>query len=104
MRAAGSFQVVQAVISCFRARVIAPVDAALAVGGPHSPEYRKGVLDAYAFRVLRTPIPPMRYQAGSAQADAYLAGVAAGHLLWRWEETEKASAAATSTINNQEKS
>ena len=71
-------------LETFRARVIEPVDKRLAIGDPRSPEYRNGMLDAYAFRELRIPIPkPCRYRPGTAQNDAYYAGNERGHALWR---------------------
>jgi hypothetical protein len=59
------------------------VDAELSVGERRSTEYRQGMLDAYCFRVLGTPIPPLRFRLGSAQADAHFAGNVRGHALWR---------------------
>lgn len=72
-----------ALLACFRSRVIDPVDKHLAIGDPRSPEYRNGMLDAYALHELRAPIPrPWRYKIGTAQSDAYFSGIEHGHALW----------------------
>jgi len=71
-------------LEIFQTRVIDPVDKDLAIGDPRSTEYRNGMLDAYAHRELRIPIPrPLRYKLGTSQADAYFAGNERGHALWR---------------------
>ena len=49
---------------------------------PHSTEYQTGTRAALAFRIERKDIDPP-YQAGTAAADAYFAGIAEGHALWR---------------------
>jgi hypothetical protein len=70
-------------IACYQARVIEPVDRAIAKDLPRSREYRTGMLDGFASLDLRAALPPLRYQLGTAHADAYFAGVDAGHALWR---------------------
>ena len=49
---------------------------------PRSAEYKAGVRAALAFRIdgVRMPQP---YALGTAQDDAYFAGMAEGHALWR---------------------
>jgi hypothetical protein len=85
-------------LEVFRVRVIEPVDKDLAVGSKRSPEYRNGMLDAYAFRESRIQIPsPCRYQLGTAQADAYFAGIERGHALWRRLHPAKSPANTPST-------
>ena len=49
---------------------------------PRSPEYKSGARAALAFRIERRDIDPP-HQAGTAAADAYFAGIAEGHALWR---------------------
>ena len=49
---------------------------------PRSAEYQTGTRAALAFRIERKDIDPP-YQAGTAAADAYFAGIAEGHALWR---------------------
>ena len=49
---------------------------------PRSAEYQTGTRAALAFRIERKDIDPP-YQAGTAAADAYFAGLAEGHALWR---------------------
>ncbi|PLY40271.1 hypothetical protein CSZ94_21790 [Janthinobacterium sp. ROICE36] len=49
---------------------------------PRSTEYQTGTRAALAFRIERKDIDPP-YQAGTAAADAYFAGIAEGHALWR---------------------
>ncbi|QYG05768.1 hypothetical protein [Janthinobacterium sp. PAMC25594] len=49
---------------------------------PRSTEYQTGTRAALAFRIERKDIDPP-YQAGTAAADAYFAGLAEGHALWR---------------------
>lgn len=61
------------------------VDDELSTGDPRSMEYRQGVLDAIRFRLGGIPIP-RRYQVGTAQADAYFAGIERGHALWRMRQ------------------
>lgn len=49
---------------------------------PRSAEYKEGVRAALAYRVngARIHCP---YPAGSAQFDAFYAGIAEGHAIWR---------------------
>jgi len=49
---------------------------------PRSQEYKAGARAALAFRIERRDIDPP-HQAGTAAADAYFAGIAEGHALWR---------------------
>ena len=49
---------------------------------PRSQEYKAGALMALEHRIERKDIDPP-YQAGTAAADAYFAGIAEGHALWR---------------------
>lgn len=49
-----------------------------------SPEYKRGVLAAIAFRVVAKPMPkPMPYALGTAAADAYFSGLDEGHRIGR---------------------
>lgn len=47
-----------------------------------SPEYKAGVRAALAFRIEGKRIPQL-YQPGTAQDDAYHAGLIEGHGIWR---------------------
>ena len=49
---------------------------------PRSVEYQTGTRAALAFRIERKDIDPP-YQAGTAAADAFFAGISEGHALWR---------------------
>lgn len=49
---------------------------------PRSTEYQTGTRAALAFRLERKDIEPP-YQPGTAAADAFFAGIAEGHALWR---------------------
>ncbi len=49
---------------------------------PRSAEYKAGVRAALAFRIDDRRIAHL-YDAGTAQDDAYYAGMAEGHALWR---------------------
>lgn len=90
-------------IEVFRARVTEPVDQDLAIGDPRSPEYRNGVLNAYAFREMRVPIPhPPRYKVGTAQFDAYFSGIERGHALWRRLHPADPSSNTPSTSNQEQ--
>jgi hypothetical protein len=62
---------------------------ALAHGNPRSQPYRLGVLDALRFRVEGVRIPPHRYAPGTAESDAYHAGIDRGHSLWRTQIREQ---------------
>jgi hypothetical protein len=66
-----------------RERVIDPVDKELSMGDPRSLEYRHGMIDILMFREHLAPFPSHPYQLGTAQSDAYSAGVERGHALWR---------------------
>lgn len=66
-----------------REHVINPVDTELSVGDPRSPEYRRGMLAILAFREQLAPFPAHPYPLGTAQSDAYFAGVERGHALFR---------------------
>ncbi|ADH86723.1 hypothetical protein [Desulfurivibrio alkaliphilus] len=50
---------------------------------PRSPEYRAGVLAALRFRFGEATTIATPHQAGTAQADAFFAGLAEGHALAR---------------------
>jgi len=67
----------------FRERVIDPVDRELSIGDPRSPEYRQGMLNILAFREQLAAFPSHPYPLGTAQSDAYSAGVERGHALFR---------------------
>ncbi|GGX76817.1 hypothetical protein GJV26_17005 [Massilia dura] len=49
---------------------------------PRSPEYKAGVRAALAYRIEGKRIPHL-YEPGTAQDDAYHAGLAEGHGIWR---------------------
>jgi len=66
-----------------REHVIDPVDKELSIGDPRSHEYRQGMLDVLAFREQVAPFPSHPYRLGTAQSDAYSAGVDRGHSLFR---------------------
>ena len=57
---------------------------------PRSDEYRKGVMDALRFRFDGAKIA-CPWPQGTAQADAYYAGVNEGHGIWRNYEMETAA-------------
>jgi hypothetical protein len=57
---------------------------------PRSAEYRAGVRAALVFRIDGVPLP-RPYPAGTAQDDAFFAGQAEGHAIWR-RATEAAGA------------
>ena len=52
------------------------------VRDPRSEEYRQGVRAALQFRCEGITIPAL-YKVGSAQLDAFLAGIDEGHRRWR---------------------
>ncbi|MBB3118373.1 hypothetical protein [Pseudoduganella violacea] len=59
---------------------------------PRSPAYKQGVLAALKFRIEgRRILKP--YEAGTAEDDAYYAGIAEGHAIWRRTQAESAGAA-----------
>jgi hypothetical protein len=49
---------------------------------PRSAAYQRGVRAALAYRCERRPIV-LPYRAGTAEADAFWAGLGEGHALWR---------------------
>lgn len=49
---------------------------------PRSREYKNGVLAALRFRLNNGPIK-CPYKSGTADADAYHAGIDEGHRIWR---------------------
>lgn len=49
---------------------------------PRSPEYKAGVRAALAFRIEAAAIP-RPYAPGTAAEDAFHAGMAEGHSVWR---------------------
>lgn len=49
---------------------------------PRSPAYKHGVRAALRYRCEGRPIA-LPYRAGTAEADAYWAGLNEGHALWR---------------------
>lgn len=49
---------------------------------PRSSEYKSGVRAALAFRFNKESIN-CPYKTGTAQADAFFAGVTEGHAIWR---------------------
>jgi len=49
---------------------------------PRSSEYKQGVRALLALRIDGTKLP-RPYKMGSAQADAFYAGVDEGHRIWR---------------------
>jgi hypothetical protein len=54
---------------------------------PRSDEYKAGVRAALRFRLAGEPIPHP-YRAGTAQDDAYYAGIGEGHMIFRNYEQE----------------
>lgn len=65
------------------------IDAALQHGTPCSREYRQGAEDVLRLKFggqpIRCPFPP-----GTAQFDAYFAGNARGHVIYREEAQRRA--------------
>jgi hypothetical protein len=59
---------------------------------PRSSAYKAGVRAALQFRIDRRRIPKM-YEPGTAEDDAYYAGIAEGHAIWRRAQAESAGAA-----------
>ena len=55
---------------------------------PRSPEYRAGARAVLAFRITSAPIR-RPYAAGTAQDDAFDAGQAEGHIIWRRQAAVK---------------
>lgn len=51
---------------------------------PRSEEYKAGVIAALSFRIAGQKIP-QPYALGTAQADAFYAGIDEGHRRWRAE-------------------
>lgn len=58
------------------------VDATLSVGNRRSVEYRPGMLAVMRFRLTGEHIQ-IPYREGSAQFDAFFAGIDRGHFVWR---------------------
>lgn len=52
---------------------------------PRSDEYKQGVIAALSFRITGQKIPHP-YALGTAQADAFYAGIDEGHRRWRAEQ------------------
>lgn len=59
---------------------------------PRSPAYKAGVRAALQFRIEARRIPKL-YEPGTAEDDAYYAGIAEGHAIWRRAQAECAGAA-----------
>lgn len=59
---------------------------------PRSPAYKQGVLAALKFRIEGRRIPKL-YDPATAEDDAYYAGQAEGHAVWRRAQAESAGAA-----------
>lgn len=59
---------------------------------PRSPAYKAGVRAALQFRIEGRRIPKM-YEPGTAEDDAYYAGIAEGHAIWRRTQAESTGAA-----------
>jgi ferredoxin-NADP reductase len=59
---------------------------------PRSAEYKVGALAALRFRIEGRKIT-RPYSAGSAADDAYHAGIAEGHAIWRRAQAEAAGVA-----------
>lgn len=56
-------------------------DEVLRHGDPRSPEYRLGIADCLCRRTIGT-LTPLRFQMGTAQADAYWSGFDRGRVVW----------------------
>lgn len=48
---------------------------------PRSAAYREGMLQALQRRLDGTPFPPLKYRLGTAERDAYFAGMDEGNTL-----------------------
>ena len=59
---------------------------------PRSPAYKAGVRAALQFRIEGRRIPRL-YEPGTAEDDAYYAGITEGHAIWRRAQAEKAGVA-----------
>ena len=57
---------------------------------PRSTPYKAGVHAALAFRIDGTGLPHP-YQPGTAEDDAYYAGIAEGHAIWRTSQERTGS-------------
>lgn len=57
---------------------------------PRSAPYKAGVRAALTFRIDGTGFP-LPYQPGTAEDDAYYAGIAEGHAIWRASQERRAS-------------
>lgn len=62
-----------------------------------SPEYKAGALAALQFRLSERKIP-RPYIAGTAADDAFYAGVAEGHAIWRRAQAESTEFATASRV------
>lgn len=60
---------------------------------PRSPAYKQGVLAALKFRIEGRRIPKL-YDPATAEDDAYYAGQAEGHAIWRSAQTSQNRGAA----------
>jgi hypothetical protein len=58
------------------------VDIELQFGDPRSPEYREGAIDPVFRRETGAELRKRYYAMGTAQADAYWAGVERGRAIW----------------------
>jgi len=67
----------------FRAAFAGPRD-------PRSAPYKAGVRAALAYRIDGTGFPHP-YQPGTAEDDAYYAGISEGHAIWRTSQERRAS-------------
>lgn len=59
---------------------------------PRSTAYKNGVHAALQFRIEDRRIPKL-YEPGTAEDDAYYAGITEGHAIWRRAQAESAGAA-----------
>jgi hypothetical protein len=60
---------------------------------PRSEAYKRGVLHALQFRLEQISFPEHPFLPGSAESDAYSAGIDEGHAIWRkhCDRSEKAT-------------
>jgi len=54
---------------------------------PRSAEYKAGVMAVLEFRINKRKITSP-YTPGTAQADAFAAGIEEGHSIWKGQESE----------------
>jgi hypothetical protein len=59
------------------------VEEILKGGDRRSEPYRFGMIAVMNFKRERKPMPPVPYAVGTAEADAYFAGVDRGWFEWR---------------------